>query len=149
MSKVVRTLDLEKIRWINLFKQVCKVEPKFCFSYNSAIVFVLDNRYIGKAIGPAGRNTKRLSHLLKRNIKIISLPTNKEAESIKQFIEQIIWPIKSKKILVEKEGKKIIIFASSTSKAALTGKNKQKLEKLKEILKDFFKTEELIISRVK
>ena len=45
-----RTLDMQFIRYMNLFTKVSRVRAKHCFSYNNMIIFVVSKFAVAKAI---------------------------------------------------------------------------------------------------
>lgn len=139
---MTRTLDMKFIRYLNLFEKVTKVRTQHCFLYNSTVVFLVERGEISRAIGEAGKNIKKLSQILEKKVKIISIP--KGGEDIERFILDIVYPVKFKGIEV-KEGC-VTISAGMQSRAALIGRNKTRFNQMKEILEHYFGIKELKIS---
>jgi NusA-like KH domain protein len=110
------------------------VSTKNCFLYNNFLIFAVPSSLISKAIGPGGRNVKRLAGIVNKKIKIVALPHN--IEGAEKFISDVIAPVTFRNIeITEKE---IIISASKQSKASLIGRNKVRLEELKKVIEEFF-----------
>ena len=137
----MKTLDMRFIRYLNLFDKITRVRTSNCFFYNNAIFFAVNRALISKAIGENGKNVKRMNEIIKRKIKIIALP--RDASDAGRFISDIVEPIGFKNLEVNE--KEIIIVAGSQSKAALIGRNKARLEEMKNIAKEYFNRELRIV----
>jgi len=138
---MANSLDMQDIRYLNLFEKITRVRTRFCFKYNETIIFCVPKRFVPKAIGPDGKNVKQMSELLRKKIKIIPLPSG--INHIKPFIESIVSPIVFKNL--EIRGNEVVLTAGNQSKAALIGRNKRRFLEMKKIVKDYFKKEFRII----
>jgi len=130
---------MQFIRYLNLFEKITRVSTKNCFSYNNIIIFGVPPAFISRAIGEGGRNIKKMSEILGRKIKVIPFP----CRNIYEFICKIIEPLRFKSL--EMTEKEVIINAGRQSKAALIGRNKQRLEELNDIVKEYYNKEVRII----
>lgn len=128
------TINMQDMRYLNLFERVTGVSTRYCFSYNDSIVFCVPRHLISVAVGEEGRNVKRLSEILRKRIRIIPAPSG--IENIRQFIEAIVDPLRFKGIEI-REGE-VILTAGSQSKAALIGRNKRRFLEMQKIIKDYF-----------
>jgi len=140
---MVSTINMQDMRYLNLFEKITRVRTRFCFKYNEFIIFAVPEQLISKAIGEGGKNVKKLNEILNKKIKIVASPEGEEKEGVKDFIEAVVSPVKFKDLEI-KEGE-IIISAGKQSKAALIGRNKRRLLELQEIIKDFFKKDLRIV----
>jgi len=131
---MIKTIDMQDLRYLNLFGKITKVSTKYCFQYNEAIVFCLPKHLISKALGENGKNIRQISEMLKKRIKIIPIPRG--IEDVKLFIGAIINPVTFKEL--EIKGDEIILTAGSQNKAALIGRNKRRLLEMQKIIKSFF-----------
>lgn len=131
---MARTLDMKFIRYLNLFEKITKIRTQHCFSYNLAIVFLVPQQLIARAVGEKGTNIKKLSEILERKVKVIAIPSG--IENIKKFVLDIIYPMKFKSLEI-KDGC-VVISAGMQSKAALIGRNKTRLSEMKNILAQYF-----------
>jgi len=131
---MARTLDMKFIRYLNLFEKITKVRTQHCFIYNFTIVFLVPQRDMAKAIGESGKNIKKLSQILEKKVKIITIPSG--IEYIEKFILDIIYPVKFKNIEIKED--RLVISAGLQSRAALIGRNKSRLNEMKEILQQYF-----------
>lgn len=123
------------MRYLNLFGKITKIETRYCFNYNSYIIFVVQKRFVAKAIGEDGKNVKKLSRIVNKRVKIVGLPET--IEDVETFISAVVYPIKFRSI--EINGPEIIINAGQQSKAVLIGRNKSRLMEMRKIIKNFFR----------
>jgi N utilization substance protein A len=139
---MARTLDMKFIRYLNLFEKVTKIRVQHCFLYNNGIVFVVPQEKMARALGEAGKNIKKLSEILEKKVKVISIPNG--IEDIEKFVLAIIYPVKFKGIEVKEDC--VVITAGMQSKAALIGRNKSRFNEMKNILNEYFGIKELRIA---
>ena len=135
------TINMQDMRYLNLFEKMTGVSTRYCFKYNEFIVFCVPKHLVSAAIGEEGRNAKRMSEILRRRIKIISIPEG--IYHIKQFIESIISPLKFRDLNINSN--EIVLTAGSQNKAALIGRNKRRLIEMQKIMKDYFSKDFRII----
>src|SRR4030042_1688625 len=88
---MVNTINMQDMRHLNLFAQITKINTRFCFPYNDAIVFCVPKPMIFKAVGKGASNVKQLNEVLGKRVKIISTPRG--IEDAKSFIENIVKPV--------------------------------------------------------
>jgi len=134
-------IDMQDMRYLNLFGQITKVRTRFCFKYNEAIVFCVPRIFLSQSIGEGGRNIKQLSEILRKRIKVI--PMSKGIQDAKIFIQSIVSPVKFKDL--EVKDNEVILTAGSQSKAALIGRNKRRLLEMQKIVKAYFGKEFRIV----
>lgn len=138
---MVNTLDMQDLRYLNLFEKITGVRTRYCFQYNNAIIFAVPRNLISRCLGPDARNIRRMSEILRKRIKVISLP--KGPEDTKIFIEAIVSPVTFKNMEISPN--EIILTAGMQSKAALIGRNRRRLIEMQKIVKDFFKKDFKIV----
>jgi len=138
---MINTIDMQQMRYINLFEQVCKVSTKHCFFYNNMIVFFVPKEKVSFAVGKNGMNMKKLGDILRKRIKVVSFSDNEN--DLHKFVSAIVEPMAFNKI--ELNGSEVVISAGRQNKAALIGRNHQREKELGEILKNFFKVDKLRI----
>ena len=128
------TINMQDMRYLNLFEKLTRVQTRYCFKYNEYIVFCVPKHLVSMAIGPNGANVKRMSEILRRRIKVIPAPQG--IYHAKQFIEAITSPVRFKDLnIMDNE---IVLTAGSQSKAALIGRNKRRFLEMQKIIKDYF-----------
>ena len=138
---MVNTINMQDMRYLNLFGKITRVSTRFCFEYNNAIVFCVPKPLIFKAIGKEGRNIKQINEILRKRIKII--PGPRGIQDVKWFIGAIVKPVTFKDL--EIKDNEIILTAGSLNKAALIGRNKRRFLEMQKIVKDYFGKEFRII----
>jgi NusA-like KH domain protein len=138
---MVKTIDMQDMRYLNLFAKITRVNTPFCFKYNEAIIFCVPRKLISKAVGENGKNVKQINQILRRRIKII--PNPQGIEDAKEFITAIVSPVIFKELNVKNDD--IILTAGSQSKAALIGRNKRRFLEMQKIIKSFFDKEFKIV----
>lgn len=130
---MVNTIDMQDMRYINLFEKIMRVRTRFCFRYNEAIVFCVPKALVAKAIGERGRNIKKMSEILNKKIKIVVFPNG--LNDVEIFIKSVVSPVTFKNIKVKDNE---IMVAGGSNKAALIGRNKRRLLEMQKIVKNFF-----------
>ena len=130
---MVKTIDMQEMRYLNLFEQITRVTTRFCFKYNESIFFCVPKTMISRAIGEGGRNIRKLGEILRRNIKIIAAPRG--LEDAQNFIKAIISPLTIRDFRVDSNE---IIIGGGKNKASLIGRNKRRFLEMKKIDYDFF-----------
>ena len=138
---MISTINMQDMRYLNLFERITRVNTRFCLKYNETIIFCVPKHLVSKAIGEGGRNVKEMSMILRKKIKII--PTPQGIQHARKFIEVIVSPVTFKDLEIKDD--EMILTAGSQSKAALIGRNKRRLLEMQKIVKEFFGKEFRII----
>ncbi len=132
---MVTTIDMQDLRHLNLFEKVTRIRTRFCFDYNNLIVFCVPKPMVFKAIGKEGENLKRISRIVGKRVRVIPAPRG--IQDVKSFIESIVNPVTFKNVEVTDD--EVVVTAGGTqTKAALLGRNKQRLWEMEKIIKGFF-----------
>jgi len=122
------------MRYINLLDRAARVKTTRCFPYNNTIFFAVPRSLIPQSIGPNGSNIHYLQEKIGKKVKVIAETNGKDYE---RYVNDIVSPAQFKELKVE--NKELIITAGSMqNKATLLGRNKVRLDELKEIIKDDF-----------
>lgn len=134
------TIDMQEMRYLNLFEKIMGVRTRFCFRYNGSIVFCVPRPLIQKSIGRDGRNIREMSNILDRRIKVVAQPQGiRDAEF---FIRAIVSPVTFKNFEIKDNE---IQITGGDNKAILIGRNKRRLQEMQRIVKDFFGKEFRIV----
>ena len=144
---MANTIDMQHMRYLNLFNKITRVSTRFCFNYNEMIVFCVPKQLVPRALGEKGDNLKQINRILRKKIRIIPIP--KSVQHAKQFIGAIVHPVTFKDLEIKEDTSKgtseIVLTAGSQSKAALIGRNKRRLLEMQKIVRDFFGKEFRIV----
>jgi len=133
----MRKYNADLLKIMALFETVTRTRLKDSFiDNNELLTFVVDQPYIGKAIGKNAVNIKKLEKLLKRKIKIVGY-----SQDPAQFVKNLIYPVSAE---VLKQDKDIIIKSTDIkTKAYLIGRNQSNINNYTEITKKYFKIEKI------
>ena len=138
---MTKTIDMQGMRYLNLFEKITQIKKKFFFYYNNMIIFCVPRNLISRSLGKDNSNLKKLNNILKKKIRIVSIPLG--IQDAERFIQAIINPVTFKEVEIKED--EIIITAGSQNKAALLGRNKRRLLEMQKIIGDFFNKELKIV----
>lgn len=144
-----KTIDMQLMRYINLFARVSRVSTTDCFVYNDTIYFAVPKKMMSEAIGKSASNVKTLSETLRRRIRVISAPKkeffdkadNSEKEKIiEEFIREIVAPVEFTSFnFIEGVA---TVSGTRESKAMMIGRDRAREKELNEILERTFGVKE-------
>ena len=137
-------IDMQLMRYINLFSRTTRVPTTKCFVYNNQIVFAVPKAKVSVAIGRGAENVKKLNGILRKKIKVVAMPAIDSNEGIGKFVEETVAPIEFNKIEVKENS--VVVTAGRQSKAALIGRNRTREKELADVLKNFFHIAKLRIA---
>ena len=137
-------IDMQLMRYINLFARTTKVSTTKVFYYNNQIIFAVPKAKVSMAIGKGGCNIKRMSETLRKKIRVVVMPAVDDVEGIKKFVGDVVAPIEF--VGIEMKGGSIVVNAGRQSKAALIGRNRGREKELADVMKDFFGVSKLRIA---
>ena len=119
---MVGTIDMQSMRYLNMFNKVSRVPTKYCFKYNNTLVFAVPKSKVTIAMGPGAKNAKALSAKLGQKVKIVGFTENANSESLSSFISNLVDPVTFTKLdLRENE---ITITGGRQARASLIGRNR-------------------------
>ena len=130
---MANTIDMQDLRYLNLFEKIMKVRTRFCFRYNDAIIFSVPRELVAKSIGENGRNVREMSEILGKRIRVIASPRG--LHDAENFIRALVAPLTIKSLKITDNE---IVVSGGTNKAALIGRNKRRFLEMQKIVKDFF-----------
>jgi transcription antitermination factor NusA-like protein len=129
-------IDMQLMRYINLFSRTTKVQTTKVFVYNNQIVFAVPKAKVSAAIGKGASNIKRMNDILRKKIKIVAMPAIDSDEGIVKFLADVVAPVEF--VRADIKNGSVVITAGRESKAALIGRNRTREKELGEVLKNFF-----------
>jgi transcription antitermination factor NusA-like protein len=133
---VANVIDMQLMRYINLFARTTRVSTTKVFFYNNQIIFAVPKAKVSIAIGKGACNIRKMSEMLRKKIRVVTMPAVDDVEGIKKFVADVVAPIEFNG--VEMKGGSIVVNAGRQSKAALIGRNRGREKELGDVLKDFF-----------
>ena len=130
-------LNLETIQQINLFENVTGSKVKDSFLDEGILVFIVEENNVQRALGKNSSNIERLKKMLKKDIRIIGF-----SSSLVKFINNLLYPVKPENI--ELRDNIIYITAKdSITKGKIYGRGRENLKKIKKIISNYFKIEDI------
>ena len=130
---------METIGYINLFEKITRCHVKDSFPYSDKLLFIVGNGEASKAVGKKGVNIKKLSDMMKKKLKVVEFSVDPVT-----FIKSFISPIKAQSIEIVENVAEVTVRGRQ-EKGLLIGRDKNNLNCLKEIVKKFFKIEDVKI----
>ena len=127
---------MQLMRYINLFAKTTGVQTTKVFVYNNQIVFAVPKAKVSMAIGKGAVNVRRLNEILRKKIKVVTMPAIDDDDGIGKFVEDTVSPIEFTKVEVKEDS--VVVTAGRQSKAALIGRGRQREKELADVLKNFF-----------
>ena len=138
--KMSNMIDMQIMRYINLFERISRVSTTNCFVYNNTIIFAVPKKLVSKAIGKDAANVKQIYSILNKKARVIE---ERNIDQVDKFISDIIEPASFNKI--DLKNGELILSANRQNKAALIGRNRQREQELEDILKKFYNIQKLKI----
>ncbi|MDP6647913.1 MAG: NusA-like transcription termination signal-binding factor, partial [Candidatus Woesearchaeota archaeon] len=137
MARIKYNSDVMK--YISLFESVTRAKIRDCI-VNEAIIFIVHENEMGKAIGKQGSNIKKIENIMKKKIKLVEFNND-----VSQFIQNLIYPIKAKE--VKEENGIVTIYGSDTkTRGMLIGRDKHNLNSINGIVKRYFGVTEVKVA---
>ena len=83
-----KVFDIKSMQFMTIFEKITRVTPKDCIIQDNQIIFIVDMKDVGTAVGQRGANAKKLEQKLKKKIKIAGY-----SEDVKEFIKSLVAPL--------------------------------------------------------
>ena len=90
---MVNVIDMQLMRYINLFGRTTKISTTKVFYYNNQIIFAVPKSKVSMAIGKGACNIKKMSETLRKKIRVVVMPKVDDDEGICKFVEDVVSPI--------------------------------------------------------
>lgn len=131
MMSMTITFDTETIRLITLFENLTNVAVKDCVmdEDKTVVYFVIEEGYMGRAIGKNGNSIKRTKRLIKKNVKIFEF-----SKDVDKFIKNLIPQVNFAKVITENNRAELEIWIDKKYKATVIGRDAKNLKVYKELL---------------
>ena len=135
MSRIKYDIDLMK--FMSLFETITQARVKDCILNEDQLIFIVDENDIGKAVGRNGVNVKKISGILKKQIRVIEF-----SPDVLQFVKNFVYPLQVKEISNE-NGLITIVGPDTKTKGILIGRDSKNLNTLKSVVKRYFSVESI------
>ncbi len=145
-----KTIDMQFMRYINLFEKISKISTTDCFIYNNTIYFAVKPALLSKAVGKNGANVRQISETLRKRIRVIPMPPIEKFEAgsadeknkiLKNFISEVVSPMEF--TTLDYADNIVSISGSREQKAMMIGRDRSKQIELQEVLSRTFGVKEL------
>ncbi|MEM3349922.1 MAG: NusA-like transcription termination signal-binding factor [Saccharolobus sp.] len=137
-------LTPEEIRYISLFQEVTKASVKDCIidNDNNRIIFLVESKDMGIAIGKSGINVKKLRKILGKDIELVAYNDNLEG-----LVKNLMSParVRSVKVVNTNSKKSVYITVDPQDKGLAIGKNGRNVLRAKLILKRYMDIDNVVI----
>ncbi|MFT4309031.1 MAG: NusA-like transcription termination signal-binding factor [Candidatus Woesearchaeota archaeon] len=135
--------DSQSMQVMKIFEKITASKLKDAFEVGDLQVFVVEPGQIGKAVGKAGTNVKKLAEQLKKKIKIIEY-----SPDIKVFVKNTTFPLIPEEVLYDEENSIVTVIPKDTlSRGLMIGRQAIKLRETEKIIQRYFKIEEAKVGR--
>lgn len=138
---MVKTFDMQFIRYMNLFGKITGVSAKHCFSYNNMLVFVVPANDVQRAIGRDNSNLKRLSDIIGKRIRVVAEPRGEQ--DLTNFVATLVSPAEFERLEVIESNdgsskEAVMAVTGRENRAMIIGRERAREKELKEILNQYF-----------
>lgn len=130
-------LGSEEIQFMRAFESISKVIPRDCIITPTSLVFLVNGKDMGQAIGKNGQTIKRMKEKLGKNIEVLELASDAE-----MFVKKALFNLKFEEITL-KDGVMLLNLNSENRKKLLNSTGK--LKKVKEAAKRNYQIKEIKI----
>lgn len=134
-------INMQTMRYINLFERIARVRATKCFIYNNMIFFAVPSKFFSKA--NVSNNARIISEQLGKRVRIIR-DANENLESVARFVEAVVSPASFDNFEIN-EGVYVITAGSRERAATLIGRNKMRLMELNSIMESYFGKEVKVV----
>ena len=145
-----KTIDMQFMRYINLFEGISRISTTDCFIYNNTIYFAVKPSLLSKAVGKNGANVRQISETLRKRVRVISMPAIEKFDNgsseeknkiLKNFILEVVSPMEF--TTLDYVDSVVSISGSREQKAMMIGRDRSKQVELQEVLSRTFGVKEL------
>ncbi|MCY0849327.1 NusA-like transcription termination signal-binding factor [Sulfuracidifex metallicus] len=137
-------LTPEEMRYISLFQDITKAAVKDCIidQENNRIIFLVDSKDMGMAIGKNGLNVRKLKNSLGKDVEIVAYSDN-----LDDMVKFLMAPARVRSIrLVNSDSKKsVYVTVDPQDKGIAIGRSGKNVVRAKLILKRYMDIDNVVI----
>ncbi|MEM2918312.1 MAG: NusA-like transcription termination signal-binding factor [Candidatus Altiarchaeota archaeon] len=104
-------LDANEIKYITLFESLTGAKVKDCVTEKNALGFLIEQGYMGLAIGKNGSNVSKVMKLTGRNIFVMEA-----SDDLKKFLDNLFQPLKIRNSRIFEDGKEKVAILELNKK---------------------------------
>lgn len=131
--------DQTIMKYMSLFDSITRAGLKDCI-IDHAVIFVVNQGEIAKAIGKKGTNVRRIEKAINKKVKIVEY-----SPDIVSFIKNLVYPLKVKEVIQEDDIVTMIPTDSKT-RGMLIGRGALHLRSYETVVKRYFSLKELKVT---
>lgn len=135
-----RIISIELMKFMAMFESVTRVNIKDCFidESNKMLTFIVPAGQIGKAVGKAAGNVKKIEKRLNRKIKVAEYSTD-----VASFIKSLLFPLKVNGVSELDEGIFVVEPIDIKTRGMIIGRAASNLRNLEKIVRRFYDVKEI------
>ena len=124
------------------FESLTNVLAKDCIIDDRAVVFVVNEKEVGKAVGKKGQNVRKLEQLLGKRVEVVGY-----SDDVVRFFKNIFHPAHILAVSInEKNGKKIArVHVDREALRILERRMERKLKLAKILAKRYFNIDNVVV----
>lgn len=135
VSRIV--FDALLLKTMALFESVTGAKLRDCVSLGSGLIFVVEPNELGRALGPGGRNVRRVEGLVRKKVRVVEF-----SDDCASFIKNLLYPVVVSNLVIE--GDIVTIVApDQQARSWLIGRNASRLRANEAVVKRYFPIQEL------
>lgn len=129
--------DKKTLQQMKIFSDITDAPIKDCFEEDDKLYFIVEEGYIGQAVGKNGNKIKKIQNKLNKNVKVIEF----SPEPV-EFIENIIYPLEADEI-EEDDGVITIRSEKRKTKGRIIGRKGKNLNMVEDTAQRYFNIDEV------
>ncbi len=131
----MRELTEDDLKIFSSFERFTGVMPSDYVSSDSTLVFFVDGKELGKAIGKSAKNIKKLSSYFKKRIVIVA-DSDDPLQLIKNYFGDVdIKNIEERNVMGERN---YLMYVDEKQRGVAVGRNGERVKLIKNVLKKRF-----------
>ncbi len=128
-------LDPEVMGLSSVMESISNVHVKDCFKDGEMVYFIVETGEMGRALGKAGLNVKRVQEELGKRVKVIEYN-----EDVERFVRNVIAPLNVERVVLQ-ESVLILQDSNKKTKSLLIGRESKNLTLINRAVRRFFNVE--------
>ena len=124
------------MQYILIFESLTSAKVKDCIVTDS-ILFIIQENYMGKAIGKGGSNIRKIESMLKKRVRLVEFSSDAV-----HFVQNLSFPAQISEIKKE-EGIISIYCPDAKTKGRIIGRDRHNINSINSIVKRYFDIREV------